>query len=199
MGRSLIVGASMGSTTMGRSIVFASMGSTTMGRYIVVALNGLYHNGQINDIFCLNGPLYYNGYRMLLFCPTTMGRLFIVSLFCVTKGFTGVVSSTTMGRSIIFFASMGRSTKPNKRIHRCCSCFRMHYDMCDVVYYLCRSQNHISCKKHVCIQLETLTSLGKLSTDKNSTPGPGDQVLRQQSHHSELASTFCLLVIRHYL
>jgi hypothetical protein len=67
MGRSLIVGASMGSTTMGRSIVFASMGSTTMGRSIVFALNGLYHNGQINDIFCLNGPLYYNGYRMLLF------------------------------------------------------------------------------------------------------------------------------------
>jgi hypothetical protein len=65
MGRSLIVGASMGSTTMGRSIVFASMGSTTMGRSIVFAsmgsttmgrsivfaLNGLYHNGQINDIF----------------------------------------------------------------------------------------------------------------------------------------------------
>ena len=40
-----------------------------------------------------------------------------------------------------------------------------------MVYYLCRSQNHISCKKHVCIQLEILTSLGKLSTDKNSTPG----------------------------
>ena len=101
MGRSLIVGASMGSTTMGRSIVFASMGSTTMGRSIVFALNGLYHNGQmqINDIFCLNG-LYYNGYRMLLFCPTTMGRLFIVSLFCVTKGFTGVVvvfACTTCG------------------------------------------------------------------------------------------------------
>ena len=68
MGRSLIVGASMGSTTMGRSIVFASMGSTTMGRsivfasmgsttmgrsIIVFALNGLYHNGQINDISCL--------------------------------------------------------------------------------------------------------------------------------------------------
>jgi hypothetical protein len=113
MGRSLIVGASMdsttmgrsivfasmGSTTMGRSIVFASMGSTTMGKSIVFALNGLYQNGQINDIFCLNG-LYYNGYRMLLFCPTTMGRLFIVSLFCVTKGFTGVVvvfACTTCG------------------------------------------------------------------------------------------------------
>jgi hypothetical protein len=46
MARSLIVGASMGSTTMGRSIVFASMGSTTMGRSIVFASNGLYHNGQ---------------------------------------------------------------------------------------------------------------------------------------------------------
>ena len=60
---------------------------------------GLYHNGQINDIFCLNG-LYHNGYRMLLFCPTTMCRLFIVSLFCVTKGFTGVVvvfACTTCG------------------------------------------------------------------------------------------------------
>ena len=66
---------------------------------IVFALNGLYHNGQINDIFCLNG-IYYNGYRMLLFCPTTMGRLFIVSLFCVTEGFTGVVvvfACTTCG------------------------------------------------------------------------------------------------------
>jgi hypothetical protein len=44
-------------------------------------------------------PLY-SGYRMLLFCPTTMGRLFIVSLFCVTKGFTGVVvvfACTTCG------------------------------------------------------------------------------------------------------
>ena len=42
----------------------------------------------------------YNGYRMLLFCPTTMGRLFIVSLFCVTEGFTGVVvvfACTTCG------------------------------------------------------------------------------------------------------
>ena len=125
MGRSLIVGASMGSTTMGRSIVFASMGSTTMGRSIVFALNGLYHNGQINDIFCLNGGLYHNGYRMLLFCPTTMGRLFIVSLFCVTKGFTGVV---------VVFA--------------CTTCG---------IYYLCRSQNHISCKKHVCIQLDRNT------------------------------------------
>ena len=35
MGRSLIVGASMGSTTMDRSIVFASMGSTTMGRSMI--------------------------------------------------------------------------------------------------------------------------------------------------------------------
>ena len=99
---SLIVGASMGPIATGRSlIVGASMGSTTMGRSIVFALNGLYqyHNGQINDIFCLNG-LYHNGYRMLLFCPTTMGRLFIVSLFCVTKGFTGVVvvfACTTCG------------------------------------------------------------------------------------------------------
>jgi hypothetical protein len=53
----------MGSIAMSRSlIVGASMGSTTMGRSIVSALNGLYHNGQINDndIFCLNG-LYYNG------------------------------------------------------------------------------------------------------------------------------------------
>jgi hypothetical protein len=98
MGRSIVF-ASMGSTTMGRSIVFASMDSTTMGRSIVFALNGLYHNGQINDIFCLNG-IYYNGYRMLLFCPTTIGRLFIVSLFCVTEGFTGVVvvfACTTCG------------------------------------------------------------------------------------------------------
>ena len=102
MGRSLIVGASMGSTTMDRSIVFASMGSTTMGRSIVFALNGLYHNGQINDIFCLNG-LYYNGYRMLLFCPTTMGRLFIVSLFCVTKGFTGVHRITYLVRNMFVY------------------------------------------------------------------------------------------------
>jgi hypothetical protein len=38
-----------------------------MGRSIVFALNGLYHNGQINDIFCLNG-LYYSGSGV-----TTMG------------------------------------------------------------------------------------------------------------------------------
>ena len=112
---SLIVGASMGSIAMGRSlIVGASMGSSYHnGQIYSFCLNGLYHNGQIysfclewalpqwqiNDIFCLNG-LYHNGYRMLLFCPTTMGRLFIVSLFCVTKGFTGVVvvfACTTCG------------------------------------------------------------------------------------------------------
>jgi hypothetical protein len=42
---------------MCRSIVFASMGSTTMGRSIVFALNGLYHNGQINDIFASMGSI----------------------------------------------------------------------------------------------------------------------------------------------
>jgi hypothetical protein len=66
MGRSLIVGASMGSTTMDRSIVFASMGSTIMGRSIVFALNGLYHNGQINGLFQLLSapPLLRNPFLM---------------------------------------------------------------------------------------------------------------------------------------
>jgi hypothetical protein len=78
--------------------------------------------------------------RMQLFCPTTTGRLFILSLFCVSKGFTGVV---------VVFACTGY----------------MRYITCvdDRITYLVR--------KHVRIQLETLTSLGKLSTDKNSTPG----------------------------
>ena len=43
-------------------------------------------------------------------------------------------------------------------------------------------------------QHETLTTLGKLSIQTQIR----HQVLRQQSHYPELASTFCLLVIRHY-
>jgi hypothetical protein len=63
-GRSLIVGASMGSTTMGRSIVFASMGLYHNGQIYSFCLECMGSttmvNGQIKDIFCLNG-LYYIG------------------------------------------------------------------------------------------------------------------------------------------
>jgi hypothetical protein len=65
MGRSMLFCASMGSTTMGRLLLFCR---TTTGRLL---------------LFCRTTTG-----RLLLFCPTTMGSS---TLFCASKESTGVV------------------------------------------------------------------------------------------------------------
>ena len=110
--------------------------------------------------------------------PIAIGRSLIVG---------ASMGSTTMGRSIVFalnglyhngqindiFCLNGLYHNGYRMLLFCPTTMgRLLFSHAlHVVYYLCRAQNHISCKKHVCIQLEILTSLGKLSTDKNSTPG----------------------------
>jgi hypothetical protein len=109
VGRCVILFASMGSTTMGSRMLFcALMGSTTMGRSMLfcASMARLDHNGQINVILCLNG-LDHNGQMdVILYCFVLPPWVVQCYILCI------------------------------KGIHRCCSCFRMHY--------VCRSQNHIS-------------------------------------------------------